>query len=126
MDDNTTKVVMAIIALISAVVTPLVLVIVTKMQNKQIAKNQTETKAEIGVVKEDVKEYRKEVNGHMTKLLQTTGELATANEKVRASVEDKPVQEENKPTTVEGKGIKKDLTQAKEKIDQAKKKLDEI
>lgn len=125
MDDNTTKVIMAIIALISAVVTPLVLVIVTKMQNKQIATNQVETKAAIGGIQEKVEVYHKEVNGNMSKLIDTTRELATAREKVRAS-EDKSVQEESTPTTVEGKGIKKDLTQAKEKIDQAKKKLDEI
>lgn len=124
MDDNTTKVIMAIIALISAVVTPLVLVIVTKMQNKQIATNQVETKAAIGGIQDKVEVYHKEVNGNMSKLIDTTRELATAREKVRASVEDKP--EESTPTTVEGKGIKKDLTQAKEKIDQAKKKLDEI
>lgn len=114
MDDNTTKVVMAVIALISAVVTPLVLVIVTKMQNKQIATNQAETKTAIGTVTEKVEVYHKEVNGNMAKLLDTTKELATANEKARASAEDKPST---------GVGVKKNLDQAKEKIDEAKKKL---
>jgi hypothetical protein len=76
MDDNTTKVVMAIIALISAVVTPLVLVIVTKMQNNKIDKNQIE-------IVEKVDVYHKEVNGNMAKLLKTTADLATAQEKAR-------------------------------------------
>lgn len=127
MDDNTTKVIMALLALISAVVTPLVLVIVTKMQNKLIANNQAETKEAIGVVKESVEVYHKEVNGHMTQLLSTTKDLATATEKARAAHEDKPTIE----PTIEGEkstgtGVKKNLDQAKEKIDQAKKKLDEI
>jgi len=76
MDDNTTKVVMAIIALVSAVVTPLVLVIVTRMQNNKIDKNQVE-------IVEKVDVYHKEVNGNMAKLLKTTADLATAQEKAR-------------------------------------------
>lgn len=72
MDDNTTKVVMAIIALISAVVTPLVVVIATKMQNKKI--DTIETKLD---------ENHKQQNGNLTKLLETTSQLATAKEKAK-------------------------------------------
>lgn len=120
MDDNTTKVVMAVIALVSAVVTPLVLVIVTRMQNKLITNNQAETKTALVAVTEKVEVYHKEVNGHMSKLLDTTKELATAQEKVRASNEDGPVLESGKTAKAE---VRNDLDQAKEKIDIAKKKL---
>lgn len=65
MDDNTTKVVLSVIALVSAIVTPFVLVIVTRMQNKKI------------------EGYHNEVNGKMSKLLQTTADLATAKEKAK-------------------------------------------
>ena len=65
MDDNTTKVLMAVIALIGTIVTPIVVVYVAKQTNKK------------------VDAYHKEVNGHMTQLLETTKDLATANEKAR-------------------------------------------
>lgn len=84
MDDNTAKVLMAIIALISAVVTPLVLVHVTKKQNKQIATNQSETKAAIGGVVEKVEVYHAEVNGKMGQLLETTKALGKAEGKAES------------------------------------------
>jgi hypothetical protein len=71
MDDNTTKVLMAVIALVSAVVTPLVVVLVGNIQARKIDK------------------YHKEVNGKMGTLLETTKQLATATEKARADAEDK-------------------------------------
>lgn len=71
MDANTKDVLMAVIALISAVVTPLVVVYVNKQTNKK------------------VDEYHKEVNGKMGQLLETTKELATAQEKARAQGEAK-------------------------------------
>jgi uncharacterized membrane-anchored protein YhcB (DUF1043 family) len=103
MDDNTTKVLMALIALISGVVTPIVVVYVGKQNAKKIV-----------AVTDKVDEYHKEINGRMGQLLDTTKELATAQEKVRASTEDKQST---------GTGVKKNLDQAKEKIDEAKKKL---
>lgn len=72
MDDNTTKVLMAVIALVSTIVTPLVVVYVGKMNSIKIKE-----------VKEKVDEYHKEVNGNMARLLDTTEQLATANEKAR-------------------------------------------
>lgn len=80
MDDNTTKVIMAIIALISAIVTPLILLYVTKKQNEKLDNNQ----AGIVQVAEKVDTYHKEVNGKMGELLETTKQLATAKEKARA------------------------------------------
>lgn len=71
MDANTKDVLMAVIALISAVVTPLVVVYVGKMNAKK------------------VDDYHKEVNGKMGMLLETTKDLATATEKARAKSEDK-------------------------------------
>jgi hypothetical protein len=71
MDDNTTKVLMAVIALVSAVITPLVVVWVGKMQAKKID------------------DYHKEVNGKMGLLLETTKDLATAAEKARNEAEEK-------------------------------------
>lgn len=58
---------MALITLISAIVTPIVVVYVSKQTNKK------------------VDEYHKEVNGKMGQLLETTKELATAQEKARAA-----------------------------------------
>lgn len=83
MDDNTTKVLMAIISLISAVITPIVVVYVTKKQNEKIDSNQVALTANQNQIKATVEEYHKEVNGNMGKLLKTTEELATANEKAR-------------------------------------------
>jgi hypothetical protein len=71
MDANTKDVLMAVIALISAIVTPVVVVYVNRQTNKK------------------VDEYHKEVNGKMGQLLETTKDLATANEKARAQSEKK-------------------------------------
>lgn len=76
MDDNTTKVLMAVIALISAVVTPIVLVYVTKKQNEKI-----------DVVEKKLDENHRLTNGHMAALLETTKQLATAQEKARGKKE---------------------------------------
>lgn len=57
MDDNTAKVLMAIIALIGTVVTPIVVVYVNNRTNKK------------------VDAYHKEVNGKMGELLETTKKL---------------------------------------------------
>jgi len=73
MDANTKDVLMALIALISAVVTPIVVVYVAKQQSNKM--NSVATK---------VDEYHKAVNGNMEKLLETTKDLATAQEKARA------------------------------------------
>lgn len=91
MDDNTTKVIMAIIALVSAVVTPLVLVYVTRKQNEKIDANQVQITSKVDIVEKKLDENHQLTNGHMTKLLETTAELATANEKVRAASETPPV-----------------------------------
>jgi hypothetical protein len=79
MDDNTHDVLMAVVTLISAIVTPLILVYVTRKQNEKIDAN----KKGIDKVVEKVDEYHKEVNGNMSKLLETTKELATATEKAK-------------------------------------------
>lgn len=103
MDDNTTKVVMAIIALVSAVITPVVLVWVTKMQNKKIDANQIETKEAIGgvvtkvegtdkkvdVIETKLDENHKLMNGNIDKLMKKTDELATAKEKAKNEAEKK-------------------------------------
>lgn len=65
MDANTKDVLMALIALISAVVTPLIVVYVNRLTMKK------------------VEGYHKEVNGKMGQLLETTASLATATEKAR-------------------------------------------
>lgn len=87
MDANTKDVLMAVIALISAVVTPLIVLYVTKKQNEKIDSNQVALTANQNQITAKVEEYHKEVNGNMGKLLKTTEELATANEKVRAASE---------------------------------------
>lgn len=73
MDANTKDVLMALIALISAIVTPLIVLYVNQKQVKKL-----------NVMNEKVDGYHKEVNGNMAKLLETTKELATAQEKARA------------------------------------------
>jgi hypothetical protein len=80
MDNNTHDVLLAVIALVSAIVTPLVLVYVTRKQNEKIDGNAKI----ISSVAEKVDGYHKEVNGNMAKLLETTKDLATAQEKARA------------------------------------------
>jgi hypothetical protein len=78
MDANTKDVLMALIALISAIVTPLVVVYVARQQANKM-----------NTIKDKVDEYHKEVNGKMGQLLETTKDLATANEKARAKEEKK-------------------------------------
>lgn len=68
MDNNTTQVILAIITAL----TPIIILVVTYQQNKRLAK-----------LKDNVQEYRKEVDGHMTKLIQKTEEVAIAQEQVR-------------------------------------------
>jgi len=75
MDDNTAKVLMAAISLIGAIVTPLVVVWVGRIQGKK--------------TRDKVDAYHHEVNGNMAKLLETTKQLATAQEKARADNEKK-------------------------------------
>lgn len=72
MDDNTTKVIMAIIALVSAVVTPLVLVYVTRKQNEKIDANQVQITSKVDIVEKKLDENHQLTNGHMTKLLETS------------------------------------------------------
>lgn len=72
MDANTKEVLMAVIALISAIVTPIVVVLAAKIQAKKI-----------DVVEKKLDENHKLANGHFTQLLKTTAELATAQEKAR-------------------------------------------
>lgn len=76
MDENTKEVLMAVIALISAIVTPIIVLYVNQKQIKKLDK-----------VEGKVDEYHRSVNGNMEKLLKTREELATANEKVRAASE---------------------------------------
>lgn len=78
MDSNTKDVLMAIIALISAVVTPLIVLYVNQKQMKKI--NAVECKVE---------DNHKLINGHMTALIETTKQLAIAQEKARAENEKK-------------------------------------
>ena len=72
MDGNTKDVLMALIALISAIVTPLIVVYVGRQNANRLTG-----------IKDRVEEYHKEVNGKMGLLLQTTKDLATAQEKAR-------------------------------------------
>lgn len=81
MDDNTTKVLMALIALISAIVTPLVLVIVTKMQNKKIDANQVVVVNKQKEIVQKLDESHKQMNGNLDKLIKSTADLATLTEK---------------------------------------------
>jgi hypothetical protein len=79
MDANTKDVLMALIALISAIVTPLIVLYVSQKQGKKL-----------NSVSEKVDGYHKEVNGNMAKLIETTKELATAQEKARAKSDPSP------------------------------------
>jgi len=74
MDANTKDVLMALIALISAIVTPLIVLYVNHKQGQKL-----------NSMNDKVEGYHKEVNGNMQNLLQTTKDLATATEKARAS-----------------------------------------
>lgn len=70
MDANTKDVLMAVIALISAVVTPLVVVYVNKQTNKKV-----------DVVEKKLDESHKQMNGNLDKLIKSTADLATLTEK---------------------------------------------
>lgn len=78
MDANTRDVLLSLIALISAVVTPLIVLYVSIKQGKKL--NTVENKLD---------ENHKLVNGHLSALLQTTKDLATATERARAKAETK-------------------------------------
>ena len=65
MDDNTKDVIVALISLISAVITPVIVIYVNKRTNKK------------------VDEYHKAVNGNMEKLLKSTKDLAVSDERTR-------------------------------------------
>lgn len=78
MDENTRDVLLSLIALISAVVTPLIVVYVNRLTMKKVH-----------VIEGKLDENHKLVNGHLSALIQTTKELATANERARADAEDK-------------------------------------
>lgn len=71
MDANTRDVLMA---LITAIITPLVILYVSKRQVKKV-------EDKIGGLEAKVEVYHKEVNGGFAKLLETTAELATVKEK---------------------------------------------
>ncbi len=88
MDANTRDVLMA---LITMVITPLVVLYINRKQAKSIAAVKTEVhavKTDVHAVKAGVEEYHKAVNGGFAKLLETTSELATAKEKARQADED--------------------------------------
>lgn len=72
---------MAIIALISAIVTPLVVVIVTKMQNKKIDTNQAVVVQKQVEIVAKLDESHKQMNGNLDKLIKSTADLATLTEK---------------------------------------------
>lgn len=78
MDENLKEVLLAVIALISAIVTPLIVLYVSIKQSKKL--NTVESKLD---------ENHKLVNGHLSALLQTTKDLATATERARAKAETK-------------------------------------
>lgn len=69
---------MAVIGLISAVVTPLIVLYVSQKQVKKL-----------NTVEQKLDENHRLTNGHMTQLLETTKQLATAQEKARAEGEKK-------------------------------------
>lgn len=65
----------------TTVVTPIIAYII-KRSEKRLADK-------VAVIETKLDENHKLTNGHMTTLLETTKELATAQEKVRASTEEK-------------------------------------
>lgn len=70
---NTNELILAIVTLFfSAVVTPLVILYVNNKTNKKVA-----------VIETKLDENHKQQNGNLTKLLKTTADLATANEKAK-------------------------------------------
>lgn len=70
MDANTRDVLMSVIALISAVVTPLVVVYVNRQTNKKV-----------DVIENKLDESHKQMNGNLDKLIKSTADLATLTEK---------------------------------------------
>lgn len=70
MDANTKEVLMALIAFLSAVVTPIVVVYVGKQTHKKVE-----------VIEKKLDETHKQMNGNMDKLIKSTADLATLTEK---------------------------------------------
>lgn len=81
MDENLKEVLLAVIALISAVVTPIVLVYVTRKQNEKIDANQVQITGKVDVVEKKLDESHKQMNGNLDKLIKSTADLATLTEK---------------------------------------------
>lgn len=78
MDDNTTKVLLAVIASVSTLVTPIVLFYVSRKTDKKVAA--VETKLD---------ENFKQANGHFTKLLDTTAKLSKEEGRKEEKAKDK-------------------------------------
>jgi alcohol dehydrogenase class IV len=72
MDSNTKDVLMAIIALISAIVTPLIVLYVNNKTNKKV-----------DVIETKLDESHKQMNGNLDKLIKASTDLATATEKAK-------------------------------------------
>jgi hypothetical protein len=70
MDDNLKEVLMSLIALISAIVTPIVVVYVNSKTNKKM-----------DVVEKKLDESHRQMNGNLDKLIKSTEDLATLREK---------------------------------------------
>lgn len=85
MDANTAGVLNSVLNIISIVVTALMLVYVAKSNKKM---NAVEVK--VDVVEKKLDENHKLNNGNLTKLLETTEKLATAQERARGDTQDKP------------------------------------
>lgn len=95
MDGNTKDVLMAIIALVSAVVTPFIVLYVNKRQLEKI-----------DTVEKKLDENHKLTNGHMSTLLETTKQLATANEKARHVAEPSTIPSTDAKLKITGGEIK--------------------
>lgn len=83
MDPNTATVLNSVLDIISIIVTGIMVVYVARNNKKVDA-----VKSDVSTVNSKVEEYHKEVNGKMGLLLETTKQLATANEKARSEKED--------------------------------------
>ena len=70
MDDNTAKVVIEVIGLISSILTPIVVYVLSHKQNKKMDKLETK-----------LDDNHKLSNGNMDKLIKSTADLATLTEK---------------------------------------------
>lgn len=84
MDSNTKDVLLAVIEIISAIVTALMIVYVAR-SNKKIDSVNTK----VDVVEKKLDENHTQQNGNLNKLLETTKQLATAQEKARNEAQDK-------------------------------------